>query len=276
MRGPRAALGTIGKWIVAGLFGVLGMAATIPASAQQSAPADMMAASFAQLDLVNGRPDRVPELTPQLLSSYIASRGAARLDSRMPHTAALDQANALAAKRVPLADGPPVPAVRSLTRDLMKAYAERSFVPTAERVATLKSERRCLAQAVYHEARGEPETGQWAVAAVILNRVESPRYPDTVCGVVFQNANLTNRCQFSFACDGKSDEGGRGNRIVRESWVKSNLIAHSAYERHLRGRALEQLPQSTLYYHNRHVAPRWANSFTTVASIGGHIFYAAH
>src|SRR5690606_9256257 len=63
-------------------------------------------------------------------------------------------------------------------------------------------ERWCLATAIYFEARGESYRGQVAVAQVVLNRVKDHRYPDTICGVVFQNQNRRNACQFSFACDG--------------------------------------------------------------------------
>jgi spore germination cell wall hydrolase CwlJ-like protein len=66
-------------------------------------------------------------------------------------------------------------------------------------------ELRCLAEAIYFEARGEPERGQLAVGRVIINRAESGRYPDSICGVVYQNAHKRNRCQFSFACDGKPE-----------------------------------------------------------------------
>ena len=71
----------------------------------------------------------------------------------------------------------------------------------------------CLAQAIYFEARGESPIGQFAVGRVVLNRVDSDAYPGTVCGVVFQNAERTNRCQFSFACDGKPE-----NIFERAAW----------------------------------------------------------
>src|SRR5690554_3545291 len=114
-----------------------------------------------------------------------------------------------------------------LTADLLSEYvASTDYKTTEERKELAANEVYCLAQAVYHESRGEPESGQWAVASVILNRVESSAYPDTVCDVVFQNAHLRNRCQFSFACDSRPDDGGHGNIIDRESWVKSHLVAH--------------------------------------------------
>ncbi|MGI9415449.1 MAG: cell wall hydrolase, partial [Hyphomicrobiales bacterium] len=64
----------------------------------------------------------------------------------------------------------------------------------------------CLAVAIYYEARAESELGQIAVAQVILNRVESRAYPSSICGVVYQNAHMRNRCQFSFTCDGRPDD----------------------------------------------------------------------
>ena len=68
-----------------------------------------------------------------------------------------------------------------------------------------KGEQKCLATAIYFEARGESLRGQAAVAQVVLNRVRNPTYPSTICGVVYQNDHLRNRCQFSFACDGIKD-----------------------------------------------------------------------
>ncbi|MEO9961273.1 MAG: cell wall hydrolase, partial [Nisaea sp.] len=66
--------------------------------------------------------------------------------------------------------------------------------------AFAEDEQTCLANGIYFEARGEEEEGQAAVAQVILNRVRNPAYPDTICGVVYQNQSWKNRCQFSFAC----------------------------------------------------------------------------
>lgn len=161
----------------------------------------------------------------------------------------------------------------ALTPQLLADYVATSFVPTKERKAVAADERTCLAQAVYHESRGEPEAGQWAVASVILNRVQSRRYPDSVCGVVFQNAHLRNRCQFSFACDGRSDDGGHGNIIDRESWVKSHVIALAAYEQFLEGASPAEGLETALYFHTTTVSPSWASAYVEVAAIGNHIFY---
>ncbi len=74
----------------------------------------------------------------------------------------------------------------------------------------LDKEQRCLSEAVYFEARSESETGQAAVAQVVLNRVKSGLYPQSICGVVYQNRHRYMGCQFSFACEGKSLRVGDG------------------------------------------------------------------
>lgn len=204
-------------------------------------------------------------ITAELLSAYIANSRVARLQNP-----ALMQANALASGSLQfLTEGP------RLNTQLLSSYVQSNYVSTADQILDMNKNRECLAQAIYHEARGEPEDGQWAVATVILNRVNSSRYPTSVCEVVFQNAAKRNRCQFSFACDGASDEGGIGNRLVREAWVKANIIAKAAFERHRAGEPQENLPTSVLFYHNRSVNPSWAASMTNVAQIGGHIFYSS-
>ena len=124
---------------------------------------------------------------------------------------------------------------------------------------------KCLATAIYFEARGESEFGQEAVAQVILNRERSSRYPDTVCEVVYQNAGQRNRCQFSFACDGKPD-------VPTEpaAWRKATRIAAAALRQPSRIWALA----SATLYHADYVDPSWAPKVTLVSSIGRHLFYA--
>jgi len=160
-----------------------------------------------------------------------------------------------------------------LTPQLLSDYAKTKFTPTAEKLKVAQSEKDCLTKAVYHEARGEPEAGQWAVAQVILNRVKHHKYPNSVCGVVYQNAHKANRCQFSFACDGKSDNGGQGNRIVRVSWVKAGLIANHAFGQFQQQKSVDLLPDTTLFYHAKRVQPKWASAYQPVKQIGAHIFY---
>ena len=160
-----------------------------------------------------------------------------------------------------------------LTADLLSNYVSQGYVSTEERKAFASSEIECLAQAIYHESRGEPDRGQWAVASVILNRVDSRTYSDTVCGAVFQNAHMVNRCQFSFACDGRPDDGGHGNIIDRESWVQSNIMALIAYRKSLEGARPEDGLTTAMHFHTTTVSPSWASAYTQVAAIGNHIFY---
>ncbi len=128
-------------------------------------------------------------------------------------------------------------------------------------------EQRCLAEAVYFEARGEPEAGQVAVAQVVLNRVKNPSYPDTICKVVYQNRHKRNRCQFSFACDGKRD------RISSDAaWSKAQKVARETVAGH---QFLKGVGAST-HYHANYVKPRWARTMKRLDKIGRHIFYRTY
>lgn len=133
----------------------------------------------------------------------------------------------------------------------------------SKREITVGNQYRCLAQAVYFEARGESLDGQRAVAHVVLNRVQDRRYPNTVCGVVFQNRHLANRCQFSFACDGVSDEP-RQDR----AWRRALVVAMEA----LTG-VSGDITHASTHYHARYVEPLWAPSLKETVRLGQHIFY---
>jgi len=125
-------------------------------------------------------------------------------------------------------------------------------------------EQKCLAEAIYFEARGESVRGQVAVAQVVLNRVRNPDYPNTICGVVYQNASLLNGCQFSFACDGRS-------HVVDEmpEWKVAKQIATAVSAGQI------WLPDvgSATHYHAAYVRPNWAGSMVKLEKIGLHIFY---
>jgi len=126
----------------------------------------------------------------------------------------------------------------------------------------------CLATAVYFEARGEPVKGQIAVANVILNRVESPYYPDTICGVVYQNSHRRNACQFSFACDGKT------KKITEtKAYKTAKALAQKIFacDEECHASALP-IARST-HYHADYVTPRWAKKLERTGKIGRHIFY---
>ena len=127
-----------------------------------------------------------------------------------------------------------------------------------------ESEQTCLANGIYFEARGESSQGQAAVAQVILNRVRNPAYPNTICGVVYQNKNWRNRCQFSFACDGQKDR-------IRDahSYTEAEEIA----EKVTTGKIWITEVGSATHYHANYVRPRWARAMEKVDKIGRHIFY---
>ncbi len=128
----------------------------------------------------------------------------------------------------------------------------------------LSREKRCLAEAVYFEARSEPEAGQAAVAQVVLNRVSSGLYPNNVCGVVYQNRHHYKGCQFSFACEGKS------LRVTeRDAWATASRIANEVMDGHT---YITDVGRST-HYHANYVKPRWARSLTKMDVIGHHVFY---
>jgi spore germination cell wall hydrolase CwlJ-like protein len=138
-----------------------------------------------------------------------------------------------------------------------------SAIPASARSAT---ELKCLATAIYFEARGESEKGQIAVAQVVLNRLKNPAYPNTICGVVYQNKNKRNRCQFSFACDGITD------RISdKRSWATSQALARRVLNDD-RTLYMADIGAAT-HYHATYVKPRWARSMKRMDKIGRHIFY---
>lgn len=119
----------------------------------------------------------------------------------------------------------------------------------------------CLKTALYFEARGESLKGQFAVAEVILNRVDSAAYPNSVCGVVGQGSRGS--CQFSYHCDGQGEamhERGAADLAGR--------IARVMLDGAPRG-----LTSGATYFHSRAVRPNWANKFPRTASIGAHLFY---
>jgi len=132
---------------------------------------------------------------------------------------------------------------------------------------------RCLAKAIYFEARSEPIEGQRAVAWVILNRVQDQHHPDTVCGVVYENTLKKNRCQFSFACDGRKETIKETRAYLVAQSVAREVLDCDDQCRKDQTRA-NPLTQST-HYHNTQVSPSWRSAFVRTGTIGQHIFYAA-
>ena len=129
---------------------------------------------------------------------------------------------------------------------------------------SLKREQKCLAEAIYFESRSEPESGQAAVAQVVLNRVRSGLYPTTVCGVVYQNRHRYKACQFTFACEGKS-------LAVTEPgpWAIAQRVAKAVLE----GQSYNKAVGTSTHYHAAYVAPYWSRKLKRTDQIGRHIFY---
>ena len=123
----------------------------------------------------------------------------------------------------------------------------------------------CLTEALYFEARSETLEGQFAVGEVILNRVDSRKFPNSVCGVVTQGAHRLHACQFSYNCDGKAEHFAEARAYARSGKLAKMLLD---------GRA-RVLTSGATYYHTSAVNPSWSRSFTITAQIGSHIFYNA-
>lgn len=123
---------------------------------------------------------------------------------------------------------------------------------------------RCLANAIYWEARSEPVRGQMAVAQVVMNRVFSNFYPNDVCGVVYQNAHRHLSCQFTFACDGK-------RKVITERghWARANRIAKQTLDGQI---YVPEVAKST-HYHAAYVHPIWVREMRKMVRYGLHSFY---
>lgn len=121
----------------------------------------------------------------------------------------------------------------------------------------------CLAEALYFEARGESVKGQFAVAEVILNRVASSRFPDTVCGVVNQGTGRKYQCQFTYTCDGKEEIVANRQAYNRVGKVAQLMINGGP----------RSLTDGATYYHTKAVRPKWSRKFDRTTTIGVHHFY---
>ena len=122
----------------------------------------------------------------------------------------------------------------------------------------------CLALNVYHEARSEPMVGQYAVANVVLNRVQSTKWPDNICSVVYQGLHKgKHKCQFSWYCDGKSDKAKE-----EMSWARALVVADNV----MRG-TVPDLTKGATHYHAVYVQPYWSALLNTTVTYGSHKFY---
>ena len=125
------------------------------------------------------------------------------------------------------------------------------------------SEMKCLAEAIYFEARGEAIEGQYAVGEVIINRVLSKDFPNSVCGVISEGANRLNACQFSYNCDGKLETITEKKIYERILKLSQMLLEPSA----------RFLTSGATFYHSKLVSPSWSKKFIKTNEIGNHVFY---
>ena len=141
----------------------------------------------------------------------------------------------------------------------------------------LKTAFMCLALNTYHEAKNQSMIGQVATAQVVMNRVADSRFPNTVCEVVKQGPHrpswedpnkeypIRHKCQFSWYCDGKSDEPKKDSK----EWFKAKEYARIV----LSGRIVLDVTEGATHYHATYVRPSWAKTKTKTTRIDKHIFY---
>lgn len=157
---------------------------------------------------------------------------------------------------------PPAPAAGSeiaATTDVTKSAA-----PTpAAKEPEIDEDLYCLALNIYHEARSEPESGQIAVARVTLNRVASKSFPSSICAVVQQGGEKRHRCQFSWWCDGKSDQPTESRAWRRSLEISRRVLANE----------VSDPTYGALYYHADYVQPSWSSRLKRTTRIGRHLFY---
>jgi spore germination cell wall hydrolase CwlJ-like protein len=130
----------------------------------------------------------------------------------------------------------------------------------------------CMAVNIYHEAGNQSMIGQMAVGQVVLNRVEDPRFPDTVCEVVkeavtYKNSNKPVRwkCQFTWFCDGKKDEPNFKSKTWSAALENASIL--------LTKTIVLDITEGATHYHATYVRPAWAKTKTKTTRIDRHIFY---
>jgi spore germination cell wall hydrolase CwlJ-like protein len=145
--------------------------------------------------------------------------------------------------------------------------------PTKVKASDANNEIYCMAQNIYFEAGNQPLAGKIAVAQVVLNRLKHPNYPATMCDVIHQAkwkenwlgnmVPIRHQCQFSWFCDGKSDDP-----VDSPTWMYSLRVAADVVQ----GR-YGDITEGSTHYHSVYVNPYWADSLNETVIINEHIFY---
>lgn len=183
-------------------------------------------------------------------------------------TAELSDIDAAVKKEQSLLGAIPQNKLRALVSPSPKARGEDfrmydSGWLSAQPAASGGKEWECLAEALYFEARGETLKGQFAVAEVILNRVDSGNFPNSVCGVINQGTGRKFACQFTYTCDGQAEKIHEPRAFRRVGKV-ARLMLDGAPRR---------LTDGATFYHTKNVRPSWSRKFHRTATIGVHHFY---
>jgi spore germination cell wall hydrolase CwlJ-like protein len=150
-------------------------------------------------------------------------------------------------------------------------YDPEAIDTAVEQIAIYQEQRECLAINIYHEAMGESELGQRAVAYATINRTKDPRYASTICEVVHQAVldkkgnPVRNKCQYSWYCDGKSDK-----IEDEEAYARALVVATIVINTY--GNSFDPTMGATMY-HTDEVKPKWRKSFDKTTEIENHIFY---
>jgi spore germination cell wall hydrolase CwlJ-like protein len=152
--------------------------------------------------------------------------------------------------------------IRPKARKKVSVQYSRSWLADQPRPA-LSTQAKCLAEALYFEARGESVSGMFAVAEVILNRVDSKSFPNSVCAVIHQGTGRKFACQFTYTCDGRPEVIAEPRAFDRVAKIASLMMRGGPRD----------LTDGATYYHTKAVSPSWSRKFHRTATIGVHHFY---
>ena len=203
-----------------------------------------------------------------VLSMLLVAAGAVSAEGTVTDIASAEKSGLASVGEVKLAsllDAEAISDVRPKARKPVSIEYTQSWLSKQAR-PKLGAQAACLAEALYFEARGESVKGQFAVAEVILNRVDSPAFPNSICGVIHQGTGKRYGCQFTYTCDGHPEVISEKAAYARVSMWAAIMAKGGA----------RPLTNGATYFLTAHVSPSWARKFSRTASIGVHRFYSRH
>lgn len=152
---------------------------------------------------------------------------------------------------------------------VVRPFRAVASLPAATEATIIRvlQDQRCLAEAMYYEARGEGREGQEAIAEVVFHRMHTAGYPHTICGVVYQGVSTGHGCQFSFACNGELEQPKSAGAWTRARTLAARIMAGAVH--------LEDMTEDAISFHAADVQPDWADHLERTIQIGNHVFYRA-